>query len=327
MKEINILILLILWIIFPTGCDVEGELEICPYNVKIDYFYSRYGTERNELTAYLNYHYQYLFDAEGLLLDTIPLRGKEMLSGEFDLTPGRYTLVSWANRTATNALEVIPGTTTLSQMRLQADNPYLSGEDHPQAPYGISWQADGDPLYYTTDTFTVVPGKILRRQAVFTSAHCRLTVKVRWTDRAPDNTGNFTLSLRNVPQGCHTEEEYRLATTPADRFYHIPRVYASPTVNHVAPATMDITREIDARIICHRLRDSNHPLLGLHAGQEQLLGGIDLQRYFRTMGIRLDTNILQDFSLLIEIDKDGNANIRPLGNNDWIDGGTIGSGF
>ena len=58
-----------------TACDVEGELEICPYNARLDYHYSPHGMERNELLGYVGKHCQYLFDEGGVLLDTIPLRG------------------------------------------------------------------------------------------------------------------------------------------------------------------------------------------------------------------------------------------------------------
>lgn len=322
------IILSFMGIILLPACDVEGELEICPYNVRLDYFYSRYGTQRNELTGYLNYHCQYLFDAEGLLLDTIPLRGKAMQQGEFDLAPGRYTVMCWANRDSTNRIdEPVIGTTTLRDLTLAIDHAYVTNDETPAPPSGYEWQADCAPLYYAYADFEVIAGKIIRRRVDFVSAHCRLTIKVRWKDRAPDNTGNFVMTLRNVPSRVGSEPEFTLDALPESMVYNIPTVYLSPMVNHAAPATMDITREINGRIICNRLRDSNHPLLGLYAGQKPLLNDIDLQRYFRAMGTHLDTNLLQDFSLLIEIDKDGNATIRPLGNNDWIDGGTIGSGF
>lgn len=71
-----------------TACDVEGELDICPYNARLDYHYSPHGMERNELLGYVGKHCQYLFDEGGVLLDTIPLRGTAMLWGEFDLPPG-----------------------------------------------------------------------------------------------------------------------------------------------------------------------------------------------------------------------------------------------
>lgn len=315
------------WLLLP-ACNLEGELEICPYNVRLDYFYSRYGTERNELTAYLNYHCQYLFDAEGLLLDTIPLRGKAMLQGEFDLPPGHYTVVCWANRDASNRLdEPVIGATRLHDLTLAIDHAYATGDEHPAPPRGYDWQDDSAPLYYAYADFEVAAGKIIRRRVDFVSAHCRLTIKVRWKDRAPANSGNFVMTLRDVPSRVNPEPQFTLDALPETMVYHIPTVYTSSTVNHAAPATMDITREVNGRLLCNRLRDSSHPLLGLHDGQQTLLDNIDLQRYFRAMGTRLDTNLAQDFSLLIEIDKDGNATIRPLGNNDWIDGGTIGSGL
>lgn len=90
------------------------------------------------------------------------------------------------------------------------------------------------------------------------------------------------------------------------------------------PPGMDITREVNGEIRTARLRDADHPLFSLLRDREVLIRDIDLSRYFRDMGYRLDTNLLQDFGLLMEVAADGSVTVRPLGNSDWIDGGTVG---
>lgn len=125
-----------------TACDVEGELEICPYNARLDYHYSPHGMERNELLGYVGKHCQYLFDEGGVLLDTIPLRGTAMLWGEFDLPPGAYTVVSWANLDSATAMPAVePGRTTLDDLRPSTSHPASAPAGFPSAG---GWQADAD---------------------------------------------------------------------------------------------------------------------------------------------------------------------------------------
>lgn len=311
-------VLALLALVALVACDVEGELDICPYNVRLDYHYSRLGTGKNELTSYIGRHCQYLFDEGGTLLDTIPLRGKEMLRGEFDLPPGEYTVVSWANLDgATRVAEVEPGRTTIGDLRLRVDHPASPPAGYPSMG---GWQGEADALYYAYASFSVVSGKVLREQVEFVSAHCRLTVKVRWKDRLPDSGGDFRMLLRYVPCSYGSAPEYELDGGT----YHIPRVYAEPQAEHVAAASMDITREVNGELLTARLRDNDHPLFSLLRDSEVLIRDIDLSRYFRDMGYRLSTNLLQDFALLMEVAADGSVSVRPLGNSDWIDGGTIG---
>lgn len=301
-----------------TACDVEGELDICPYNARLDYHYSPHGMERNELLGYVGKHCQYLFDEGGVLLDTIPLRGTAMLWGEFDLPPGAYTVVSWANLDSATAMPAVePGRTTLDDLRPATSHPASAPAGFPSAG---GWQADADALYYAYARFRVEAGKVTRKQVEFVSAHCRLTVKVRWKDRTPASGGDFRMLLRYVPRGYGSDPEYELDGGA----YHIPRVYAEPRAEHVSPAGMDITREVNGEIRTARLRDADHPLFSLLRDREVLIRDIDLSRYFRDMGYRLDTNLLQDFGLLMEVAADGSVTVRPLGNSDWIDGGTVG---
>lgn len=140
-----------------TACDVEGELDICPYNARLDYHYSPHGMERNELLGYVGKHCQYLFDEGGVLLDTIPLRGTAMLWGEFDLPPGAYTVVSWANLDSATAMPAVePGRTTLDDLRPATSHPASAPAGFPSAG---GWQADADALYYAYARFRVEAGQ------------------------------------------------------------------------------------------------------------------------------------------------------------------------
>lgn len=50
-----------------TACDVEGELDICPYNARLDYHYSPHGMERNERWGTWASIASTLFDEGGVL--------------------------------------------------------------------------------------------------------------------------------------------------------------------------------------------------------------------------------------------------------------------
>lgn len=57
-----------------SGCSFGDEPSVCPYNVRMEYWYAGSSTE-NTLPTYVDNLRQYLFDAKGNLLATITLKG------------------------------------------------------------------------------------------------------------------------------------------------------------------------------------------------------------------------------------------------------------
>ena len=60
-----------------SSCAFDDELCICPDRTHIEYWYAGNSSD-NQLPHYANNLRQYLFDAEGRLLDTNMLRGDSL---------------------------------------------------------------------------------------------------------------------------------------------------------------------------------------------------------------------------------------------------------
>lgn len=90
-----------------SGCSFGDEPSVCPYNVRMEYWYAGSSTE-NTLPTYVDNLRQYLFDAKGNLLATITLKGDSVAGWNGNLPDGDYTLVLWGNLSdESNANETI----------------------------------------------------------------------------------------------------------------------------------------------------------------------------------------------------------------------------
>ena len=98
------------------GCNIDGELAECPYNVKLEYWYTGNGRKNLLTTCVFNLR-EYLFDSDGILRQVVMRGVREGASAGYLLQPGDYTLVSWANIDSLS--EVAPaeiGKTTLEEI-------------------------------------------------------------------------------------------------------------------------------------------------------------------------------------------------------------------
>ena len=105
------------------GCTFGDEPGVCPYNLRLDYWYAGSGSE-NVLPVYVDNLRQYLFDGTGNLLGITTLRGDSIRSWQTNLPEGDYTVVLWGNcaENGSDNLSVLPPSgTELSGMRLSAD--------------------------------------------------------------------------------------------------------------------------------------------------------------------------------------------------------------
>lgn len=295
------------------SCNIDGDLEECPYNVRLEYWYDD-GGSANRLTDYVDRIDGFVFDSEGVLYGIDRRSGKERRYGELMVTPGKYTVVSWGNLDTTSRLypDAQIGKTRLADMQLRASE---------------IWHQVSEKLYYSSVEIDVSGRGVTRERACMTHAHCRLNLSVVWRQNPPEDTGNFSFRLSDAPSryafpvSGYIREVLSL-TAGGDFRYPLPG-FLPERRSICAAGKMNIVRTLSGELCCYRLKDDDHPLLSIYQGETPLIEGIDLWKFFTTMHIGLNNNLRQEFDLRIELDG-GKAYISTLLTSDWEEGPTIG---
>ena len=292
-----------------SGCNIDGELAECPYNVRLEYWYTADGFD-NLLPNYVYTLHEYLFDSEGILCQTAFRAVKSGIFTEMMLPPGDYTLVTWGNiDTASLAAPLQTGQTTLSEIQLYTDK-----------------ATDTEPLYYSSHAFSVGEMGITRKRVDLLHCHLKLGVTVRWETTPPSDKGDFRMTLSGICPVYGFVPEYHLNSLAGKEVGVPHRPEPAAYTTHRTKGKMNISREVEGTFYTYRLHDTDHPVFRLWSGSDPVIREIDLYRYFRTMQIDLDRNYRQEFNLLMVVDADGNVTVSALSAGDWIDGGTIGTG-
>ena len=325
----------ILFLLLLTACQIEPEMEQCPYTARLEYWYTGSGgTTVNILPNYIYTLNEFIFDSEGILRQVFTRRARKGVAAELDLPPGKYTLVTWANA---DSLSLLSGAelnvSRLPELLLYPDN----GVTRSLSP----WQENTNRLYYGYATFTIGEHGVTRQRIDMTHSHLRLGVTIKWKGSAPQDSGNLIMTLSNVPAGYRFMPEFEIKGVSYDSYradneegtsregiyYYIPMKPDNyPLLNYRRGVQMDITRQVRTDFITHRLKDDTHPVLCLYDGSKALIKEVDLYKYFRTMQIDLDRNLGQEFDIVVEVNEDGSIQVFAAVVSDWIDGGTVGGG-
>lgn len=304
------------------GCSLEYAPEVCPYNVSITY---TSGDGRGWATGDypIEHIRQFVYDADGVLVEEF--RGDTCRTGvgTFRLPPGDYTLVAWGNAQdeVCRMENVRPGESRIEEGRLQAHR-------HDGEPAS---RADGDRaeehrntgrLYYGTLAFTAPSYGVANYTIGMTHAHARINLTVEWKDEIPAKVRSAqspVMWMRDVATGyCFAGGE-----TWGDYCYpcHDPE---RSTGIYRTEAAMDAEYKIKGSFTTLRLTDENHPVVTVTDGTEGLMREIDLSRYFTVMGIGLTRNIRQEFDLTIRIGRNQTL-IMQTNMSGWEEGGLIGT--
>ena len=100
MKEVLPYILALALLPVAASCSFEDEPGVCPYNVRLEYWYAGYATE-NRLPVRMDNLQEYLYDGGGRLVRTCDLRRDSLTGYHCTLVPGEYTVVATWIRAAT----------------------------------------------------------------------------------------------------------------------------------------------------------------------------------------------------------------------------------
>lgn len=299
-----------------SGCSFGDEPFVCPYNVRMKYWYAGSSTE-NTLPTYVDNLRQYLFDAKGNLLATITLKGDSVAGWNGNLPDGDYTLVLWGNLSdESNANETIQiqneNDMNMNEMTLSAQ----------QTGIPPGYRGNTSRLYYGTTAFTLQNGATRRRRVYLSHAHAVLSVTVRWMTGEPPADGIFRMRLKGIPAvyGFTGGNE---ATIPSgDGQYIIPRITGGITY-HETRAALSYDGEVIGEFVTFRYTASTHQLWSLWKDGEQIVKDLDLNLFFNKQSVNMDTNMEQEFDLLVSV-YDDKIIVTQATASDWDEGGTIG---
>ena len=316
------------------ACDIDGDLAECPYNARLEYWYTGTG-QANVLPDYVYRMHEFVFDSVGVLCHKREISGRKGIAAELSLPPGRYTLVAWGNiDTCSRTGKTEIGKTRLEDLRLYADRPYKSTRA------SASLQAPAEKLYYGHAGFRIADRGVSRGRVDMVHAHFKLDVTVKWKGRAPTDTGDFYMTLGGIYPEYQFLPKFEVKGSPYSTYsadnggamtrsgiwYYIPgRPKDCSPVTYKVAARMSVAQTAGAQFVTYRLTSADHPVLQLFGGGEPLIREIDLEKYFRTMQIDLDKNLRQEFSLVVEVAPDGGIIVSSATVKDWIDGGSIGA--
>lgn len=332
------------------SCDIEFEPEVCDYNAEIIYWYdAEMSVQENSLSDVVSTLDEYIFDADGVLFAQRRVPVDECYGGfpsRQTLPPGRYSVVTWGNRTdINNPNEAEVGVTRRESMLLSVNCSYNGRSDVPPANCDNTLQSNGDRLYYAYRTLTVPEVGKASVRAQLVHSHLVLRYRVRWRGTAPVNTNDFYTDLDSISSRygympefryrgntCYshdtTEDDYRQRCT--EHRHYIKTVFDNRTYRHRIDVEMNGDKQIFGEFVSYRLRNNTPAVMSLWSGgltragePEQIMKDVDLSRWFKEKSIELDRNLKQDFYLDFEILEDGRVIVSEMEIGDWVEGGYL----
>ena len=299
-----------------SGCSFGDEPSLCPFNTRLEYWYAGSSAE-NLLPVYVDNIRQYLFGNEGQLIATTTLRGDSVTGWSADLPEGRYTIVLWGNlgNEEKSSVQVVAnGSTSLGNTTLNAGREGV--------PPGF--RENTERIYYGTATFEV-DDKVTQRLRVYLShAHAVLSVTVRWMADAspPPEGGIYRMRMKGIPDKYDFTSGYESDTPSGTGVFHIPRIGGTVTY-HETRAAMNYDGEVTGELVTYRYTSHTHQMWSLWRDGKQIIRELDLNSFFSKLPMNMDTNIEQEFDILITVYKD-KIIVSLAGASDWDEGGTLG---
>ena len=322
---------LLLWGVLPLllgSCSFGDEPSPCPYDVRLEYWYSGSGVE-NMLPRYVSRLTQFIFDADGKLFSTSVLTGDEVSGWKGTLPDGTYTVVLWGNLSdADPPLEKVErdkkGTNDANDGTGDILDAMTLSAVTEGAPPG--YRGNTSRLYYGTGTFTLKDGMTERRRIYLCQAYASLSVTVRWQTtervRLPAD-GVYRMRLKGIPS-VYSFSGGREVTVPSgDGNCTLPRTDRTVTY-HEAHASLNYENEVVGELVTFRYAANTHELWSLWCNGKQLVRDLDLYLFFRKLPMDMDTNMEQDFDLEVTVYDDNRVVVTQASAADWEEGGGIG---
>lgn len=321
-RTLQLFLILISGIFATTSCTFGDDLDRCPYNVRLEYWYAGSGVE-NTLPIYVDNLRQYLFDGEGRLLSVTTLRGDSVANWQGNLPDGEYTFVVWGNL---NNGEEIPETTeskgnneTNKTNDMNMETMILTSHRNGVPP---AYRENTDRLYYGVSSITVRDGMTERHRVYLSHAHASLSITVVWQTEEQPGEGIYRMRLKGVPSTYGFTGGMEEAVPSGDGTYSLPRV-DRPVTYHETRASLNYEKEVMGQFVTFRYTAATHPLWSLWCNGKQVVKDLDLYRFFQKLPTNMDTNMEQEFDLLVTIYEDKIV-VTQATATDWDEGGAIG---
>lgn len=298
-----------------TACAFGDEPSVCPYNVRLEYWYAASNVE-NVLPVYVDNIRQYLFDSTGKLLATTELKGDSVTGWSGDLAEGEYTLVLWGNLNDSDRTPVEDGQSGQQLFEEMTVSAVTQG-----VPPG--YRGNTGRLYYGAATLKVEKGFGIHQRVYLSHAHAALSVTVRWmTDEVPPLDGVYRMRLKGIPSIYGFTPGLENTTPAGDGTYYLPQINGKATY-HETRAAMNYDEEVIGEFVTFRYLATTHEIWSLWCNDRQIVRELDLNSFFAKLPMDMDRNMEQEFDLLVTI-YDDRIVVTQATAADWDEGGTIG---
>lgn len=314
------------------SCTFGDDLNPCPYNVKLEYWYAGSGVE-NTLPLYVDNMRQYVFDGAGSLLSVTTLRGDSVTGWQGTLPDGDYTFVLWGNPGEEGkSLQTVEdendtgagdndtgGDNDTDQIKKNMENLIMTSRRDGVPP---GYRENTDRLYYGIAALTVEGGAMQRRRVYLSHAHASLSVTVSWQTKEKPAEGTYRMRLKGVPAVYGFTGGVEDPVPSGDGVYTLPRV-DRPVTYHETRAALNYENEVTGRFVTFRYTGITHPIWSLWCDGRQVVKDLDLYQFFRKLPMDMDTNMEQEFDLLVTVYEDKIV-VTQATAADWDEGGAIG---
>ena len=350
LRHIQVLLSAVVLAVAPmfTSCDVEGDSEICDYNVQLRYDYNQENTARtNEFARYVLGTEEYIFDENGVLYAVNPVT-TDACTGEWVtqlmLPPGKYSVIAVGNRTSMSyTQQPRVGETRREDLLLTLVNRSANGTDD-----GVHFESCGR-LYHGYRTFTVAKWGVSRVRVDMVHSHLDLRFTIRWkNNQIPAHADDFYVLLKDVPSQYHLMPEflYPVPREAAKRhdpvaddkhesvservIHHIPQVHYDRNPVTYRKDVGLYGNALSAQLIGYRIRnvgeDRTETKISLYGnGGTQLMKDIHLNDFLNRSNINLDHTLKQQYHIMFEIDAEtGEVTVWFADIADWDEGGNLG---
>lgn len=302
-------------VVLLAACSFGDEPSVCPYNVRLEYWYAGSNIE-NTLPIYVDNIRQYLFDSQGKLLATTTLKGDSVTGWSGDLPEGDYTLVLWGNLSESDETPVLDGESGEQLHEEMTVSAVTEG-----VPPG--YRGNTGRLYYASAALSIKKGFGLHQRVYLSHAHAALTVTVRWmTDDVPPLDGIYRMRLKGIPAIYSFTTGLENTTPSGDATYYLPGISGRVTY-HETRAAMNYDEEVMGEFVTFRYTASTHEIWSLWCNDRQIVRDLDLNSFFAKLPMDMDRNMEQEFDLLVTIYEDRIV-VTQATAADWDEGGSIG---
>ena len=129
------------------------------------------------------------------------------------------------------------------------------------------------------------------------------------------------MRMKGIPAIYHFSGGYMADIPSGDGVFTLPGISGTVTY-HETRAAMNYEQEVTGQFVTFRYTAGTHQMWSLWRDGKQIIRELDLNSFFRKLPMDMDTNIEQEFDILVTVYKDKIV-VSLASESDWDEGGTI----